>query len=73
MIHTDWTANPIVFNHPADASISCAANQANPVSTMILPTRFSGRALQEPSPQPSSETPTNSVRTGPGSVGRPGG
>ena len=73
MIHTDWTANPIVFSHGGEAFTSCAANQAKPVSTMIWPSRFSGRARHEASPQPSSEAPTSSSSTGPGSVGRPGG
>ena len=73
MTHTAWTANPIVFSHGAEASISCAANQAKPVNTMIRPSRFSGRARHEASPQPSSEAPTSSVSTAPGSVGRPGG
>ena len=64
---------PIAFNQGGVASIRSAANQAKPMNTMILPTRFSGRARQDASPHPSNEAPTSSVRTGPGSVGRPRG
>ncbi len=57
MIHTDWTANPIVFSHGGEASTSCAANQANPVNTMIWPSRFSGRAATRQVRSPAARRP----------------
>src|ERR1700679_3604724 len=69
MPQTAWTAVPIVYSHGVDASLSWAANHAKPVTTMIGPTRFSGRLRQEARPQLSIDTPTTGVRIAPGSVG----
>ena len=71
--NTYWTALPIVYRTELGASLSSPANHANPVATMIGPSRLSGRACHDASPLPSSEAPTTNVSTGPGSVGRSGG
>jgi hypothetical protein len=73
MIQTDWTAMPTVFSQAGLASTSDSASHANPIRTIRRPRRFSGRLCQDASPQPSSDRPTSSSSTGPGSVGRPGG
>src|ERR1700729_1844802 len=63
-------ATPTVYSGALVASLSSPANQTKPVRTITGPSRLSGRARHEASPQPISDAPTRAVSNGPGPVGR---
>src|ERR1700760_4626876 len=65
-----WTATPTVYSGALVASLRSPANHRKPVSTIVGPSRLSGLARHVARPLPISDTPTHSVREGPGSVGR---